>query len=65
MSLVNPVVQKWVDDAKDSPEAFWGRAAEQLPWFRKWDRVLDWIRPPSSGSLGLTRTWLTTPWTIT
>jgi acetyl-CoA synthetase len=45
MSLVNPIVQKWIDEGKQDPEAFWGRAAEQLPWFRKWDRVLDWTPP--------------------
>lgn len=45
MQLLNPVVEKWVNDAKQDPEGFWGRAAEQLPWFRKWDRVLDWKRP--------------------
>jgi len=45
MQLLNPVVEKWVNDAKVDPEGFWGRAAEQLPWFRKWDRVLDWQRP--------------------
>lgn len=25
----------------DDPEGFWGEAAEELHWFRKWDRVLD------------------------
>ncbi len=45
MSLVNPIVQKWIDEGKEDPEAFWGRAADQLPWFRKWDRVLDWAPP--------------------
>ncbi len=45
MSLVNPIVQKWIDEGKNDPEAFWGRAADQLPWFRKWDRVLDWTPP--------------------
>ncbi len=45
MSLVNPIVQKWIDEGKSDPEAFWGRAADQLPWFRKWDRVLDWTPP--------------------
>jgi acetyl-CoA synthetase len=45
MHLLNPMVEKWVNDAKQDPEGFWGRAAEQLPWFRKWDRVLDWNRP--------------------
>jgi acetyl-CoA synthetase len=45
MSLINPVVQKWLEEAKEDPEAFWDRAADQLPWFRKWDRVLDWTPP--------------------
>src|ERR1022692_144472 len=65
MSLVNPIVQKWIDEGKQDPEAFWGRAAEQLPWFRKWDRVLDWTPPTFSGSSGHRRTWPTTPLTIT
>jgi acetyl-CoA synthetase len=42
---MHPTVERWVNDAKQDPEAFWGRAAEQLPWFRRWDRVLDWTRP--------------------
>src|SRR5690349_3052090 len=29
----------------DEPEAFWGEAAAELHWFKKWDRVLDW-KPP-------------------
>lgn len=45
MQLLNPVVERWVNDARQEPEAFWGRAAEELPWFRKWDRVLEWNRP--------------------
>jgi len=45
MQLLNPNVERWVNDARQDPEGFWGRAAEQLPWFRKWDRVLDWNRP--------------------
>jgi acetyl-CoA synthetase len=45
MSLINPVVRKWVDDAKANPEGFWGAAAEQLPWLRRWDRVLEWNPP--------------------
>ena len=45
MQLMNPNVERWINDARQDPEAFWGRAAEQLPWFRKWDQVLDWSRP--------------------
>ncbi len=43
--LVSPVVQKWIDEGKQDPDAFWGRAANELHWFRKWDRVLDWTPP--------------------
>ena len=44
--LISPVVQKWIDEGKQDPDAFWARAAwSQLHWFRKWDRVLDWAPP--------------------
>jgi acetyl-CoA synthetase len=45
MSLINPIVQKWIEDARQDPDGFWGRAAEQLPWFTKWERVLEWSPP--------------------
>src|SRR5258708_16583628 len=45
MDLVSPVVQRWVQDARENPEAFWGRAAAQLPWLRTWDRVFEWTPP--------------------
>ncbi len=45
MTLVNPVVQRWVNDAKQDPEDFWGRAASDLPWLRRWDRVFEWNYP--------------------
>jgi propionyl-CoA synthetase len=28
------------------PEGFWGRAAEECFWYKKWDRVLDDTNPP-------------------
>lgn len=45
MDLINPIVRSWIEDARENPEAFWGRAAEQLPWLRKWDRVFEWTPP--------------------
>ncbi len=30
----------------ENPEAFWGAAAEEVHWYRKWDRVLDDSRKP-------------------
>src|SRR6476469_7302712 len=45
MDLINPIVRRWREDAAEDPDRFWARAADQLPWFRKWDRVLDWEFP--------------------
>ena len=42
MDLINPIVRHWRQEAMADPERFWARAAEQLPWFRKWDRVFEW-----------------------
>jgi acetyl-CoA synthetase len=43
--LINPIVQRWRRDAAQDPERFWADAAEELPWFRPWQQVLDW-QPP-------------------
>jgi acetyl-CoA synthetase len=32
--------------ARQDPEAFWAEQAENLTWFKKWDRVLDWDDAP-------------------
>ena len=32
-------------DAKDNPEKFWAGVAEELHWFKKWDKVLEWNAP--------------------
>lgn len=45
MNLINPIVQRWRKDATTNPEQFWGRAAEKLHWFRKWDQVFEWNYP--------------------
>jgi acetyl-CoA synthetase len=39
-------VAAWRKEATDDPDGFWGRAAEELRWSKKWDRVLDW-QPPT------------------
>ena len=41
MSLITPTVRRWIDDGLRDPEGFWERAAEQLPWFRRWDKVFE------------------------
>jgi acetyl-CoA synthetase len=45
MDLMSPIVRRWVEEAKENPEVFWGKAAEKLPWLRKWDRVFEWTPP--------------------
>ncbi|MDD5591417.1 MAG: acetyl-coenzyme A synthetase N-terminal domain-containing protein, partial [Dehalococcoidales bacterium] len=36
MAEYKEIYQKSIDD----PEAFWAEKAEQLDWFKKWDKVL-------------------------
>lgn len=45
MQVVNPIVRRWQHEAASDWEGFWGRAAEQVPWFRKWDKVFEWDKP--------------------
>ena len=45
MSLVTPIIQRWIDDGRRDPDALWARAAGELPWFRPWDRVFEWNPP--------------------
>jgi acetyl-CoA synthetase len=45
MSLITPVVQRWLDDGARDPEAFWARAASEVPWIRPWDRTFEWTPP--------------------
>jgi acetyl-CoA synthetase len=32
-------------EASANPEGFWGRMAEELHWFKKWEKVLEWEPP--------------------
>jgi acetyl-CoA synthetase len=45
MDPINPIVRRWMQDGKDDPEAFWARAARELPWLRSWDRTFVWEPP--------------------
>jgi acetyl-CoA synthetase len=45
MDLITPPVRRWLEEARENPEAFWGRAAEQLPWLHPWERVFEWTPP--------------------
>ncbi len=39
-------------EAAADPESFWARMAEEIDWFKKWDRVLDWQPPHAQWFLG-------------
>jgi propionyl-CoA synthetase len=41
-STYDEVYRRW----RDTPESFWGEAAEAIHWYKKWDKVLDASRPP-------------------
>jgi len=32
-------------ESVEQPEKFWARAAQELHWFRNWDKVLEWKAP--------------------
>ncbi len=32
-------------EAAENPEAFWGKIAEELHWFKPWTKVLEWDAP--------------------
>src|ERR1044071_9714207 len=36
----------------DHPDQFWGKIAEELHWFKKWDKVLDWQNPYAKWFIG-------------
>jgi acetyl-CoA synthetase len=36
---------KIYEEAARDPEAFWAKAAEELDWFKRWDKVLEWDPP--------------------
>lgn len=42
----SPTVTRWIEDGLRDPEGFWERAAQELPWFRTWDRVYE-ADPPT------------------
>jgi hypothetical protein len=45
VSLTPPVVTRLLEQGLNEPEALWARAADELPWFRRWDRVFEWTPP--------------------
>ncbi len=44
--------QRLYDESINSPETFWGRVADVLHWFKKWDTVLEWDLPHAKWFVG-------------
>jgi acetyl-CoA synthetase len=45
MNLISPIVNRWIQDGRENPEAFWERAADELHWFNTWSKVFEWNYP--------------------
>ena len=52
MTLITPIVQRWIDEGRRDPDALGSRAADDLSWFRKWDRTVTWDPPSFQWFLG-------------
>src|SRR5437667_4392851 len=42
------------DEAKNDPQTFWARYADELVWSRRWDKVLEWREPYAQWFVGAT-----------
>ncbi len=40
-----PQLKEMLERALKDPESFWGEAAGELHWFKRWNRVLEWNYP--------------------
>jgi len=40
------------NEAKNDPEGFWGKLAQELHWFKPYDKVLDWQEPNARWFVG-------------
>ena len=46
-------LERLCTEAHDAPEAFWARMAEEeLHWFKRWDKVLEWEPPHARWFVG-------------
>lgn len=45
-------LEKLRAEASADPESFWARMAEELHWFKKWDKVLNWKPPHAEWFVG-------------
>lgn len=45
MEVIHPLVKRALAEAAENSDSYWAGQAEQLPWFRTWDRVFEWDHP--------------------
>ena len=38
----------------EDPEGYWGEIAQELRWFKPWDKVLEWNAPDAKWFVGAT-----------
>ena len=51
-SQANIADPKVYEEALKDPEGFWAKFAEELDWYQKWDKVLDWDPPHAKWFVG-------------
>ncbi|MHC4415616.1 MAG: acetate--CoA ligase [Planctomycetota bacterium] len=44
--------QRMYERSINDPDGFWGEVAEELDWFRRWDRVQEWNAPDAKWFTG-------------
>ena len=47
-TMDNATYEKMYKESVEDPEGFWGRQAERITWFKKWDKVLEHDFPNAS-----------------
>src|SRR5690349_5593020 len=44
--------QRLYRESIQNPDKFWGDAANELQWFKRWDKVLEWNAPYAKWFVG-------------
>ena len=45
-TIQSSIFEKVYRQSIDEPEKFWGKTAEEVHWYKRWERVLNGSRPP-------------------
>ena len=44
-NLISPLLEKMRQEASENVNEFWGKWANELYWFKKWNKVFEWNYP--------------------